>query len=136
MSRRHTNGVVEPLAEQFNMIANAGYAGVDIVYGDFSTDAIEPLLREHQLACTITAFPDSIQALRPAIDMAMALGARHVNIIGKVYPFGVDDGARYVNGWLDLCREAADGRELSDRWREALQINQMAEQIWRQTHVV
>lgn len=106
MSRRHTNGAVEPLAEQFDMIAKAGFAGVDVVYGDFSNKQIEPLLRDHKLACTITAFPDSVQALLPALDMAIALNARHINIIGKVYPFGVDEGARFINGWLELCRVA------------------------------
>ncbi len=106
MSRRHTNGVVPDLATQFERIATAGFAGVDIVLGDFSTAEVAPLLQTHHLTCTITAFPDSIQALAPAIEMADQLNARHLNIIGKVYPFSIDEGAAFITGWLELCRNA------------------------------
>ena len=106
MSRQHTFGKGPDLAAQFRMIDEAGFAGVDIVYGDFSMAEVESLLQRHKLACTITAFPDCVQALSPAIDMAAQLNARHINIIGKVYPFSPVEGAEIVNSWLNLCHSA------------------------------
>lgn len=106
MTLARPDGFEHPLTEQIEMIARAGYDGVDVVFGDYSVDEIAPLLSQHNLACTITAFPDSVEALTPAVDMAKEMNARHLNIIGKVYPFSIDEGARYVRGWMDLCAQA------------------------------
>jgi hypothetical protein len=107
MTRRPRQGAEMPLAEMMKQIAAAGFDGVDIVYGDYPQSDILPLLAEHSLASTITAFPDSINALIPAIELAVAAKARHLNVIGAVYPFGVDEGAEYIRGWLQLCQQAA-----------------------------
>jgi hypothetical protein len=106
MTRRPADGMEMPLAEQMRKIAAAGFDGVDIVYGDFSEQQLSPLLAQHQLACTITAFPESVAGLVPALEMAGSLNARHLNIIGKVYPFTIAEGADYIRGWLGLCNEA------------------------------
>jgi hypothetical protein len=106
MTRRPRQGDEMPLASMMSMIAAAGFDGVDIVYGDYAQAELSGLLAQHRLACTVTAFPDSIAALQPALELACALGARHLNIIGAVYPFGVDEGARYVRGWMELCAAA------------------------------
>lgn len=95
-----------PLAQMMEKIAAADFDGVDIVYADYSQDELLPLLSQWGLACTVTAFPDSIDALQPALAFALALDARHINIIGAVYPFSVEEGARYVRGWLELCHNA------------------------------
>ena len=106
MTRRPEDGIEIPLPKQFEMIAKAGFAGVDIVFEDHADDPMETLLDEHQLGCTVSCFPDSIEALKPAVEMASALNARHLNIIGKVYPFGVSEGAGLVRGWMALCDQA------------------------------
>ena len=106
LEQRRPDAFEWSLEEKIEKIANAGFDGVDIVYGDFSHEDLQPLLKEHDLACTITAFPESIDGLKPAIDMAKTLNARHLNIIGKVYPFSVEEGADYVRGWMTLCRQA------------------------------
>ena len=108
-SRVHSAGLnanVDPLPRQFEAIAKAGFDGVDIVYGDFQLAEVEPPLQLHQLACTVTAFPDSPESLQAAIELATTLQARHLNIIGKVYPFSVDEGARIIRQWLDQCERA------------------------------
>jgi len=102
----HLHARVEPLASQFEAVAKAGFDGVDIVYGDFELEQVQPLLEACQLACTITAFPDRADSLQPALAMAKALQARHINIIGKVYPFSVDDGAIIIRDWLSQCEQA------------------------------
>ena len=92
--------------EQIEMIVKAGFDGVDLVYGDFDPEKLQRLLTQYNLACSVTAFPDSIEALRPAIETAQSLDARHLNIIGKVYTFSVSEGAKFVRGWIALCDKA------------------------------
>ena len=103
MTQRPWQGEEKPLAEMMAQIAAAGFDGVDIVYGDYPQYELEYELANLQLGCTVTAFPTSVEALQPALDLAVALKARHLNIIGAVYPFGVEEGAEFVRGWLDLC---------------------------------
>ena len=106
LEQRRPDGFEWSLADKMEKIADAEFDGVDIVYGDFSSEEVKPLLELHGLACTITAFPESIDGLKPAIDMARMLNARHLNIIGKVYPFSIEEGADYVLGWMALCQQA------------------------------
>jgi len=106
MTQRPWQGAEMPLAEMMAQIAGAGFDGVDIVYGDYTQDELADQLALHALACTVTAFPGSVDALRPALELAVALDARHLNIIGAVYPMSVADGAHYVRGWMALCRSA------------------------------
>jgi hypothetical protein len=106
MTQRPWKGAEMPLGKMMAKIADAGFDGVDIVYGDYAVADLAALLTQHGLACTVTAFPDSVDALRPALDQALALRARHLNIIGAVYPFSVEEGAEFVRGWMALCRDA------------------------------
>ena len=106
MTTRPWQGEEMPLAEMMAKIAAAGFDGVDIVYGDYAQDELARLLQRHGLACTVTAFPGSIDALRPALDLALALDARHLNIIGQVYPFSVEEGAEFVRAWMAMCETA------------------------------
>jgi hypothetical protein len=106
MERRRPDGKEWSLDEKVGMIAEAGYDGIDIVHGDPNGRGIEKLLARFGLASTITAFPKGIDDLRPAIDQAKDFGVRHLNIIGQVFPYTVEEGARFLNGWLDLCERA------------------------------
>ena len=106
MSQLRPDGFEWPLPEQMEMIAEAGFDGVDLVYGDFDPAQIQPLLDKYQLESTVTVFPESIEALQPVIEIAQSLGVRHLNIIGKVYPFSINEGARYIRGWMALCDKA------------------------------
>ena len=107
MTQRARHGNEMSLSEMMSKIAAAGFDGVDIVYGDYPQSELLSLLAEHQLACTVTAFPDSIDALVPALELALAMDARHLNIIGAVYPFSIEEGAKYIGGWLNLCQQVA-----------------------------
>jgi len=106
MTQRPLQGVEMSLSQMMTKISTAGFDGVDIVYGDYSPGELSELLQQYRLACTVTAFPDSIEALTPALELAVALNARHLNIIGAVYPFSVADGADFVRGWMGLCEQA------------------------------
>lgn len=106
MERRRPDGLEWSLEEKLEMIAAAGYDGVDVVASDPIAGRIGRLLERHGLAATVTAFPKSVPGLEPAIGLARDLGARHLNIIGQVYPFAIEAGAAYVRGWLRLCETA------------------------------
>jgi hypothetical protein len=54
----------------------------------------------------VTAFPKAADDLGGAIAEAVENGARHLNIIGNVYPSTVAEGARIVDRWLDDCERA------------------------------
>ena len=106
MEQRRPDNFEWSLAKKIEKVSDAGFDGVDIVYGDFRSQDIQPLLNKHNLACTVTAFPETVDQLKPAIELAQALDARYINIIGKVYPFSVEQGADYVRGWMTLCQQA------------------------------
>ena len=106
MTQRPRQGIEMSLSQMMTNISAAGFDGVDIVCGDYSPAELSELLQQYRLACSVTAFPDSIEALTPALELAVALNARHLNIIGAVYPFSVDEGAGFVRGWMDLCEQA------------------------------
>jgi hypothetical protein len=101
MERRRPDDREWSLDEKVAMISDAGYDGIDVVHGDSLATGIWPLLRRHGLACTVTAFPKSAGGLSAAIAEAVENGARHLNIIGNVYPLTVAEGADIVNRWLD-----------------------------------
>jgi len=106
MERRRPDRLEWSLEEKVAMIAAAGFDGVDVVHRDPLAAGIWPLLRRHGLASTITAFPKSADDLGSAVEEARENGARHVNIIGNVYPMTVEEGARIVERWLDDCDRA------------------------------
>ena len=106
MTQRPRQGDEMSLAEMMSTIAAADFDGVDIVYGDYQQDELAALLVQHGLANTVTAFPDSVESLESALDLALALDARHLNVIGAVYPFAVEEGAEYLRGWLAMCAAA------------------------------
>lgn len=106
MTSRPADGSEMPLPQQFEQIVAGGFDGVDIVFGDYPATELETLLRQHRLACTVTAFPESIEDLKPALELASRLDARHLNLIGKIYPFEIAEGADYVRGWMALCEQA------------------------------
>jgi len=105
MMQRPENGIEMSLAEQMQKIAAAGFDGIDIVYGDYAEDELGSLLDKHELACTVTGFPKSVEDLQPALSQAVNLGARHLNIIGQVYPFSVEEGAQTIRSWMEMCHK-------------------------------
>ncbi len=103
LERRRPDGLEWSLEEKVQMVAEAGYAGMDLY--SFTPDvsrAAGTLLREAGLACTCCAFPKSIDGFRADIDMALELGARHLNVIGQLYPMTVAEGADIVRRWLEM----------------------------------
>lgn len=103
LERRSPDAPEWSIEEKVEMIAEAGFAGMDIF--SHSPDLSRPaakLLQAAGLACTCCAFPKSIEGFQSDIDMALELGARHLNVIGQMYPMTVGEGANIVSRWLEM----------------------------------
>ncbi len=57
------------------------------------------------LRALLTAFPNSIESLRPALHLAKDLGAPFVIVVGQVMPLAVSDMIPVVRDWLRLADE-------------------------------
>ncbi len=97
-----------PLGESFDRVSDAGFDGMAVDLGALTLDqarATLPEFRRTGLAGLVTAFPRSIEDLRPALHLAHDIGAPFVNIVGQVMPLRVGEMAQAVRGWLHLAAQ-------------------------------
>ncbi len=102
-------GVAErPVEERFERVRDAGYFGMGIDLGALDLEtakALVPLYARTGLGGLLTAFPKSVEDLRPALHLAKDIGAPVVFVIGQVMPLSVDDMVAPVRGWLQVAAE-------------------------------
>ncbi len=107
MERRRPDGDEWPLEQIVEMVAAAGYDGMDLLtFRPDQSRAAKTLLDHHGLVCSGCAFPKSLAGFQADLDMARELGAVHLNVIGQMYPFTVDEGRDIIRGWLDMADKA------------------------------
>lgn len=109
MQRRIPGQAERPVEENFARVADAGYDGMGIDLGVTPLEkaaAMEPLFARHNLGCLITAFVKSIDGMKPVLDLAKRLNARHVNLIGQVMPLGVDATVPVARRWIEMANAA------------------------------
>jgi hypothetical protein len=101
-------GIAEaPVEARFERTREAGYHGMVIDLGAMDIEAARatvPLFARYALKGGLTAFPRSIEELRPAIHLAKDIGAECVVVIGQVMPLTVDGMVPVVREWLALAR--------------------------------
>jgi hypothetical protein len=102
-------GVAErPVAERFDRVKQAGYDGLAIDLGATDLPAAQSCIAEFArtgLAGLVIAFPTSVEALRPALQLAKDIGAPFVVVVGKVMPLAVEDMIPVVRGWMQVAAE-------------------------------
>jgi hypothetical protein len=102
-------GVPErPAAERFDRVREAGFDGMAIDLGAMDIVAARALVPEFArtgLNGLLTAFPRSIEELRPALFLAKDIGSPFVIVVGKVMPLAVVDMAEVVRAWLAISKE-------------------------------
>jgi hypothetical protein len=102
-------GVQErPVAERFERVRDAGFDGMAIDLGAMDLTearALVPLFARTGLAGLLTAFPRSIEDLRPALHLAKDIGSPVVIVVGQVMPLAVADMAEVVRAWLGVAAE-------------------------------
>jgi hypothetical protein len=97
-----------PVAERFDAVKEAGYDGLALDLGALDLAAARNCVREYVrtgLSGLLTAFPTSIEALRPALHLAKDIGAPFVIVVGQVMPLAVHDMIALVQQWLRLAAE-------------------------------
>ena len=102
-------GVPErPFPERFDAVKAAGYDGMAIDLGALDLAAARACAPEYArtgLSALLTAFPTSIDALRPALQLAKDIGAPFVIVVGQVMPISVTDMIPVVREWLRIAAE-------------------------------
>ena len=98
----------EPVDASFDRVAAAGYDGVAIDLGALTLEAARatvPHFARTGLLGLVTAFPRTVEGLRPALHLARDIGAPFVVVVGQVMPLRVDDMAEAVRAWLRVAAE-------------------------------
>ena len=102
-------GVPElPIPERFDRVKEAGYHGLAIDLGAIDLDSARQYVREYArtgLAGLVTAFPTSIEGLRPALHLAKEIGAPFVIVVGQIMPIAVHDMVPVVRDWLRVSSQ-------------------------------
>jgi hypothetical protein len=102
-------GVPErPVEERFDRVRDAGFDGMAIDLGATDIDAARGLVPEFArtgLKGLLTAFPRSIEELRPALHLAKDIGSPFVIVVGQVMPLAVADMAEASRAWLAIADE-------------------------------
>jgi hypothetical protein len=106
--QRRTGVPERSFAERFDAVKEAGYDGMAVDLGALDLTAARTCVREYArtgLSGMLTAFPTSIEALRPALHLAKEIGAPFVIVVGQIMPLAVHDMVSVVREWLRVAAE-------------------------------
>src|ERR1700716_206155 len=98
------------VAEKFDRAREAGFDGMAIDLGALTMEQAEatvPHFTRTGLAGGLTAFPDSVETLRPALLLAHRIAAPFVVVIGQEMPIRLADMVPVIEGWLRVAEAAA-----------------------------
>jgi hypothetical protein len=96
------------IAEKFDRVREAGFQGMAIDLGALTMEqaqATVPHFARTGLAGGLTAFPTSIEALRPALSLAHRIAAPFVVVIGQEMPVRLADMIPVIEGWLRVAEQ-------------------------------
>ncbi len=95
-------------ARKFDQVREAGFDGMAIDLGALAmkeAEATVPHFARTGLRGGLTAFPASVEALRPALGLAHRIGAPYVVVIGQEMPVKITDMIPVIEGWLRISEE-------------------------------
>lgn len=102
-------GVAEaPIEERFEQVKAAGFDGMAVDLGALDIETARttvPLFARNGLGGLLTAFPKSIEDLRPALHLAKDIGAPFVVIVGQVMPLTLEGMIPVIREWLAISRQ-------------------------------
>ena len=96
------------IAEKFDRVKAGGFDGMAIDLGALSyaeAEATVPHFERTGLEGGLTAFPTSVEALRPALALAHRIAAPFVVVIGQEMPVRVADMVPVIEGWLRVAEQ-------------------------------
>lgn len=97
-----------PVADAFDRVKDAGFDGICVDLGALSLEAARatlPEFRRTNLDGLVTAFPRSIEELRPALWLAKDLGSPFVVVVGQLMPLTVAEMAAAIDGWICVSKQ-------------------------------
>jgi hypothetical protein len=98
------------VAEKFDRVLAAGFDGMAIDLAALTMEQAEatvPHFARTGLAGGLTAFPTSVEALRPALQLAHRIAAPFVVVIGQEMPLRLADMVPVIHGWLRVADQEA-----------------------------
>ena len=96
------------VAEKFDRVRAAGFDGMAIDLGALTFEQAEatvPHFSRTGLAGGLTAFPSSVEGLRPALRLAHRIAAPFVVVIGQEMPIALADMVPVIEGWLRVAEQ-------------------------------
>jgi hypothetical protein len=106
MERRHTDGYERTLEENVGMIIAAGYDGVSTDWRDRArSKRIMSLIKPHGLTAEGQCFPQTVDDLKPVLDIATETGLHHLDIQPDVRPRTLEECVPLLEGWRRLSEE-------------------------------
>lgn len=96
------------IAERFDRVAEAGFDGLSIDLGAIDLEQareITPHFRRTGLRGLVTAFPQSIEGIRPAIALAKSIDAPFLIVVGQVMPLTVAGSIPVIRAWLAIAEQ-------------------------------
>lgn len=106
--QRHPTEAERPVPERFDMVKADGWHGMAIDLGALSLDQAKATVPEFSrtgLGGLLTAFPRTIEELRPALHLAKDIGSPFVVIVGQVMPVKLEDMVEVIRTWLAMSIE-------------------------------
>ena len=106
MERRHTDGAERTLEQNIEMIVGAGYDGVSMSLTDAGlARRASALLKPGGKVIEAQCFPRTVDDLSSALELATAIGARHLDIQADVRPRRLQDCVPLIEGWRRLAEQ-------------------------------
>jgi hypothetical protein len=101
--------VPEPsVAAKFDRVRASGFDGMAIDLGALTmaqAEATVPHFERTGLRGGLTAFPKSVEELRPALTLAHRIKAPFVVVIGQEMPIKLGDMVPVIEGWLRIAEQ-------------------------------
>jgi hypothetical protein len=94
--------------DKFDRVRAAGFDGMAIDLGALSLEEAEatvPHFARTGLRGGLTAFPTSVEDLRPALALAHRIAAPYVVVIGQDMPLKIADMIPVIEGWLRVAAQ-------------------------------
>ena len=98
----------KPVSERFGLVKGDGWDGMAIDLGALSLNqarACVPEFSRTGLRGLLTAFPRTIEELRPALHLPKNIGSPYVIVVGQVMPIRLDDMVPVIRQWLAMSTE-------------------------------
>ena len=109
MEQRRPDNFNWAFEEKFDMMAEAGFAGValDFAWNDLDdARACLPVMQKLDLACALIAFPKDLDDLQGVVDLAADFDTRYIAINARYFPWTPEEAVPMVYGWLEMGSKA------------------------------